>query len=417
VTRNRPLDPSWVRGMTMPRISRRDALRGGALLSASAFLAACGVEGTSGDDAPQESEFWASQTKANQLDFANWPLYMDTAKVGGKTVHPSLLAFTKETGIKVNYKEAIEDNDSFLGKINPSLQAGQDPGWDLIVITDGGSIEKLIRQSFLTELDHTKLPNFAKNASDSVKNPAYDPGNKFSIPWQSGLVGLAYNPKLTKREITSWKDLEDPAFKGKITMFGDDTDFPTSVMIKLGIDPAKSTEEDWKRTAEEAKKLRPQLREFVDNAGMAEGLSSGNAWISQAYSGDIYQLNIGGSPDIKFVVPKEGATYWTDNMAIPKNAKHPLDAITYMDYVYRPEVAADLVEGIAYITPVPAAKEQLQAKAAKASGEDRQALEDLVQSPLIFPSPDDLKNVKRYRALTVEEEQVWDGIFQPLVQS
>jgi spermidine/putrescine transport system substrate-binding protein len=88
-----------------------------------------------------------------------------------------------------------------------------------------------------------------------------------------------------------------------------------------------------------------------------------------------------------------------------------------MDYVYRPEVAADLVEGIAYITPVPAAKEQLQAKAAKASGEDRQALEDLVQSPLIFPSPDDLKNVKRYRALTVEEEQVWDGIFQPLVQS
>jgi spermidine/putrescine transport system substrate-binding protein len=417
VTRNRPLDPSWVRGMTMPRISRRDALRGGALLSASAFLAACGVEGTSGDDAPQESEFWASQTKANQLDFANWPLYMDTAKVGGKTVHPSLLAFTKETGIKVNYKEAIEDNDSFLGKINPSLQAGQDPGWDLIVITDGGSIEKLIRQSFLTELDHTKLPNFAKNASDSVKNPAYDPGNKYTLAWQSGLVGLAYNPKLTKREITSFQDLYDPAFKGKITVFGDDTDFPTMVMIGLGIDPAKSTEEDWKRTAEEMKKLKPQLREFVDNSGMADVLSSGNAWISQAYSGDVYQLNIGGSPEIKFVIPKEGATYWTDNMAIPKNAKHPLDAITYMDYVYRPEVAADLVEGIAYITPVPAAKEQLQAKAAKASGEDRQALEDLVQSPLIFPTEADLANVKRYRALTVEEEQVWDGIFQPLVQS
>ena len=134
------------------------------------------------------------------------------------------------------------------------------------------------------------------------------------------------------------------------------------------------------------KKLKPQLRGFVDNSGMAEGLSSGNAWISQAYSGDIYQLNIGGSPDIKFVIPKEGATYWTDNMAIPKNAKHPLDAITYMDYVYRPEVAAQLVEGIAYITPVPAAKEQLQAKAAKASGDDRQTLEDLVQSPLIFPT-------------------------------
>jgi spermidine/putrescine transport system substrate-binding protein len=417
VSDQRPVDPALLRGMTMPRISRRAALRGAGLLGASAFLAACGVEGSSQEDAPQASGFWASQTKAGQLDFANWPLYMDTAKVGGKTVHPSLQEFTKETGIKVNYKEAIQDNDSFLGKINPSLQAGQDPGWDLIVITDGGSIEKLIRQNFLTELDHSKLPNFQRNSSPTVKNPAYDPGNKFTIAWQSGLVGLAYNPKLTKREITSIQDLYDPAFKGKITAFGDDTDFPTMVMIGLGIDPATSTEEDWKRTAEEMKKLRPQLREFVDNAGMAEGLSSGNAWISQAYSGDIYQLNIGGSPDIKFVIPKEGVTYWTDNMAIPKNAKHPLDAITYMDYVYRPEVAAKLVEGIAYITPVPAAKEQLQAQAGKASGEARQALEDLIQSPLIFPTEADLANVKRYRALTVEEEQVWDGIFQPIVQS
>jgi spermidine/putrescine transport system substrate-binding protein len=417
VTRNRPLDPAWLRGMTMQRISRRDALRGGAVLSASAFLAACGVQGTSGDDAPQASGFWASQTKAGQLDFANWPLYMDVAKVNGKNVHPSLQQFTKETGIKVNYKEAIEENDTFLGKINPSLQAGQDPGWDLIVITDGGPIEKLIRQKFLTELDHSKLPNFAKNATDAVRDPGYDPGNKYTLAWQSGLVGLAYNPKLTKREITSYQDLFDPAFKGKVTVFGDDTDFPTMALIALGIDPATSTEEDWKRAAEWMKKLKPQLREFVDNSGMADVLSSGNAWISQAYSGDIYQLNIGGSPDIKFVIPKEGATYWTDNMAIPKNAKHPLDAITYMDYVYRPQVAAQLVEGIAYITPVPAAKEQLQAKAAKASGEDRQTLEDLVQSPLIFPTEADLANVKRYRALTVEEQQVWAGIFQPLVQS
>ena len=418
MTTKRPLDPALVRGLTMPRIGRRDALRGAGLLGAAAFLAACGVEGSSsGDDKPQESGFWAGQTKAGILNFANWPLYMDTAKVGGKTVYPSLQEFSKETGIKVNYKEVINENDSFLGKINPSLKAGQDPGWDLMVITNGGPIEKLIRQSFLVELDHSKLPNFEKNADPAAKNPGYDPGNKYSLPWQSGLVGLAYNPKLTKKEITSFQDLYDPAFKGKITMFGDATDFPTLTMIGLGIDPATSTEDDWKRTAEEMKKLRPQLRGFVDNSSMAEGLSSGNAWISQAYSGDIYQLNISGSPDIKFVIPKEGATYWTDNMCIPKGAKHPLDAITYMDYVYRPEVAAKLVEGIAYITPVPAAKEQLQAKAAKASAKERQGLEDLIDSPLIFPSQDDLKNTKRYRSLTVEEEQVWNRIFEPIVQS
>jgi spermidine/putrescine transport system substrate-binding protein len=417
VTRNRPLDPAWVRGMTMPRISRRDALRGAGLLSASAFLAACGVEGSGGDDAPQASGFWASQTKAGQLNFANWPLYMDQEKQGGKTVYPTLQDFTKETGIKVTYKEVIEDNDSFLGKITPSLQAGQDTGWDLIVITNGGSIEKLIRQNFLIELDHSKLPNFTKNASTSVRNPSYDPDNKYTLAWQSGLVGLAYNPKLTKREITSWQDLKDPAFKGKITMFGDDTDFPTSVMIMMGIDPATSTEEDWKRAAAEAEKLRPQLREFVDNSGMIDAMSSGNAWLSQAYSGDVYQLNNSGSPDIRFVIPTEGATYWTDNMAIPKAAKHPVDAITYMDYVYRPEVAAKLTEYIAYITPVPAAKDLLQADAAKAEGEDKAYLDDLVTNPLVFPSDEELAKTKRYRSLTVEEEQVWDGIFQPIVQS
>jgi spermidine/putrescine transport system substrate-binding protein len=415
--RQQPFDPALLRGMTMPRISRRSALRGAGLLSASAVLAACGVSGTSEDKQPQASGFWATQTKAGLLDFANWPLYMDTAKVGGKTVYPSLQEFTKESGIKVNYKEVIQENDAFLGRINPSLKAGQDPGWDLIVITNGGPIEKLIRQGFLTELDHSKLPNFEKNAGAAFKNPSYDPGNKYTLAWQSGLTGLAYNPKLTKREITSFQDLYDPAFKGKITMFGDDTDFPTLTMIGMGIDPEKSTEDDWRRAAAEMKKLKPQLREFIDNAGEAEVLASGNAWISMAYSGDIYQLNNSGSPDIKFVVPKEGAALWTDNMAIPKGAKHPLDAITYMDYVYKPEVAAKLAEYIAYITPVPSAKEQLQAKEGQASGEEKKTLASLISSPLVFPSDAELTSAKRYRVLTVQEEQVWDRIFQPIIQS
>jgi len=417
VTANRPLDPALLRGMTMPRISRRAALRGAGLLSASAFLAACGVEGSGNDEAPQASGFWDSQTKAGVLDFANWPLYMDQEKVGGKVVFPSLQDFTKETGIKVNYKEVINENDAFLGKITPSLKAGQPTGWDLMVITNGSSLDKLLRQNFLVELDQSKLSNFQKNADPAIKNPSYDPGNKYTIAWQSGLTALAYNPKLTKRPITSFNDLFDPAFKGKITMFGDDEDYPTLTMIGMGIDPVTSTEEDWKRAAEKMKELRPQLREYIDNAGEAEVLSSGNAWISMAYSGDIFILNNSGSPDIKFVIPKEGAALWTDNMMIPKGAKHPLDAITYMDYVYRPDVAAKLTAYISYITPVPAAKEQLQAQAAKAKGEDKETLDGVISSPLVFPTPADLSKAHRYRTLTVEEEQVWDRIFQPIVQS
>ena len=417
MTTNRPLDPALLRGMTMPRISRRAALRGAGLLSASAFLAACGVEGSNKEEAPQASGFWDSQTKAGVLDFANWPLYMDQEKVGGKVIYPSLQDFTKEMGIKVNYKEVINDNDTFLGKITPSLKAGQPTGWDLMVITNGSSLDKLLRQNFLVELDQSKLPNFQKYADPAIKNPSYDRGNKYTIAWQSGLTALAYNPKLTKRPITSFNDLFDPAFKGKITMFGDDEDYPTLTMIGMGIDPVTSTEEDWKRAAEKMKELRPQLREYIDNAGEADVLSSGNAWISMAYSGDIFILNNSGSPDIKFVIPKEGAALWTDNMMIPKGAKHPLDAITYMDYVYRPDVAAKLTAYISYITPVPAAKEQLQAEAAKAKGEDKETLDTVISSPLVFPTPADLTKAKRYRTLTVEEEQVWDRIFQPIIQS
>jgi spermidine/putrescine transport system substrate-binding protein len=413
----RHLDPALLRGLTQRRISRRGALRGAGLAGASALLAACGVSGTDQTKTTQAPGFWEGKTKAGVLNFANWPLYIDVEKVGGKTRHPSLDEFTKKTGIKVNYKEVIEDNDSFLGKIMPSLKAGQDTGWDLMVITNGGPLEKLIRQGFLVELDHSKLPNFEKNAGAGYKNPAFDKGNKYTVGWQAGLTALAYNPKLTKRPITSFDDLFDPKFKGKITMFGDSLDFPNFVMVGMGINPETSTEADWQKAAEKMKQLKPQLRSFVDNSGEAEGLSSGNVWISMAYSGDIYQLNVSGSPDIKFVVPQEGALLWQDNMCIPKGAKHPVDAITYMDYVYNPDVAATLAENINYITPVPAAKQVLEARAASASGKDKAALEDLVKSPLVFPTEADLSKTKRYRVRTAEEDKVWDRIFTPIVQS
>jgi spermidine/putrescine transport system substrate-binding protein len=415
--RTRSFDPALLRGLTQQRISRRGALRGAGLAGASALLAACGVSGSDQTKATQAPGFWAGKTQAGVLNFANWPLYIDVQKVGGKTTHPTLDQFTKQTGIKVNYKEVIQDNDSFLGKITPSLKAGQDTGWDLMVITNGGPLEKLIRQGFLVELDHSKLPNFEKNADARYKNPSFDKGNKYTVAWQAGLTALAYNPKLTKREITSFDDLFDPKFKGKITMFGDSLDFPNFAMVGLGIDPETSKEADWKRTAERLKQLRPQLRSFIDNSGEAEGLSSGNVWISMAYSGDIFQLNASGSPDIKFVVPEQGALLWQDNMCIPKNAKHPVDAITYMNYVYQPDVAATLAENIDYITPVPAAKQVLETKAASASGEDKASLEDLIKSPLVFPTEADLAKTKRYRVLTPEEERVWNRIFQPIVQS
>jgi spermidine/putrescine transport system substrate-binding protein len=415
------IDPALLRGLTQPRWSRRAFLGSAGVAGAAALLTACGVQGSSkpattqGQDAV--AKFWSGQSNAGVLNFANWPLYIDVDKVGGKTVHPSLEDFTKQTGIKVVYKEVIQDNDSFLGRIMPSLKAGQDTGWDLMVITNGGPIEKMMRLRYLTPLDQSKLPNFNRYASPRFKNPSYDPGNKFSIPWQSGFTGIAYNPKMTKRPITSIQDLLDPAFKGRIAMFGDILDTPNLTMVGLGIDPEQSTVEDWKKAAEVLKRQRPLLRKYIDNAGEADVLSSGEVWVSMAYSGDIFQLNNSGAPGIKFVIPKEGAMLWTDNMCIPLHAKHPVDAISYMDYVYTPEVAATLAENIDYITPVGDAKQVIQQEAAKASGSDKADLEALTTSPLVFPTEADLAKGHRYRVLTPDEQTVWNRIFQPIIQA
>ncbi len=418
----RPIvDPALLRGLTQPRWSRRAFLGSAGAAGAAALLAACGVQGSSkpattqGQDAV--TKFWAGQTKAGILNFANWPLYIDVEKVGGKTVHPTLDDFTKQTGIKVVYKEVIQDNDSFLGRIMPSLKVGQDTGWDLMVITNGGPIEKLIRLQYLTALDHSKLPNFSQYANPRFKDPTYDPGNKYSIAWQAGFTGIAYNPKLTKRPITSFQDLLDPAFKGRIAMFGDLLDTPNLTMVGLGIDPEKSTVDDWNKAADVLKRQRPLLRKYIDNAGEADVLSTGEVWVSMAYSGDIFQLNNSGAPGIKFVIPKEGAMLWTDKMCIPLHAKHPVDAISYMDYVYSPRVAATLAENINYITPVPDAKQMIQQDAAKASSADRATLEGVLSSPLVFPTEADLTKGHRYRILTPQEQTTWNRIFQPIIQA
>ena len=165
----------------------------------------------------------------------------------------------------------IQDNAPFYAKIAPTLQAGQSIGYDLIVMTNGWQLTELINHGWLIPLDQAQLPNFAKYASPIVKSPAYDNGNKYTVAWQSGFTGIAYNPKLTDREITSIKDLWDPAFKGHVGMMSDNTELGSAGLLYLGIDPTTSTQADWKKAATVLKKqtrrrdrapvLRPELHQ------------------------------------------------------------------------------------------------------------------------------------------------------------
>jgi spermidine/putrescine transport system substrate-binding protein len=414
------LPPDLLRGLTTPRVSRRRMLQAGGLASLGALLTACGIpaapQSKLGLNAARKQidQFWAKQKKQGRLDFANWPLYMD---VGAKNSdHPSLDLFTKQYGIKVNYSEVIQEDDTFFGKIQPALSNGQGTGYDLMVITNGIYLDLLIQLDFLVPLDQSRMSNFYAQASDLVKDPSFDRGNVYTMAWQSGITGIGYNIEKVGREITSWNDLLDPKLSGKIGMFGDNEDLPNSALCAIGVNPETSTPSDWRKAADWLHKQRPLVRKYYQQDYVG-AFTKGDLWATMAWSGDVYQ-SVNDNPNLRFVVPKEGAPLWTDNMCIPAHAKHPLDAMIYMDYVYQPKIAAMLADYINYITPVPATA-QIFAQEAKQANKpaDKTYYKTLSTSPLIFPKPADYAKLHRYRVLTQKEQQVWNSLFEPIYQA
>ena len=143
-------------------------------------------------------------------------------------------------------------------------------------------------------------------------------------------------------------------------------------------------------------------------------LLRGDIWAAMGWSGDVL-ANQADNPNLRFVVPKEGAVLWTDNMCIPTGAKNPLDAMAYMDYVYQPEVAATLADYIWYIPPVGSVQSLFEQSAANAADADTEAYyKSLATSPLMFPNADDFAKLHRYRVLSEEERPIWNALFEPV---
>ncbi|MDT5043876.1 MAG: spermidine/putrescine transport system substrate-binding protein [Actinoplanes sp.] len=408
------IDPALIRGLTQRRLGRRDALRLGGASAFAMALAACGVKGTgkpAASVAPDAiAKFWAGKTSTKHVDFANWPLYMDPK-------HPELKKFTAETGVSVTYQEVIQEMGPWFAKVSPQLKANQSIGYDLMVITNGIQFGQFKDLGYLAPLDHSKLPNYAANAAKSYAAEAFDPGNQYSVPWTSGITGIAYDPAKITRPITKLADLWDTAFKGKVGMFADTQELGNFGLLALGIDPAKSTEDDWKKAADKLKEQKSSgvLRNYYDQSYI-DALGKGEVWITQAWSGDVFQKNVSEGKHFKFVIPEEGGTIWTDNFAIPVTAKNPVDAISLIDFFYRTDIAASLAEYINYVCPVPAAQAQIKTDAAKLTGADRTAMEAIADSPLVFPGESDYAKLHYYVDFpTPAEQQAFQSIFQPIV--
>jgi spermidine/putrescine transport system substrate-binding protein len=405
MTTNPTIDPRWARPF-----SRRAFLRGtGGALGLAAFgsvLAACAEDAAGAFDGPP----------TGRVDFANWPLYVDRKVEKGQVVRPSLREFTKQTSIEVNYREVIPDAETFYQEIQPYLAAGKPSGWDIAVITNGGTFTKMRQLGQMVALPTDKRPNFDANASDLAKDPVYDIGNQYSMPWQSGVTGIGWNPDLTGgHPVNTLEQLFSGDLPGKIGMFSDNVDMPNMLLLAVGIEPETSNEADWKHAAQWLHdKLDKGLRVTFFKQNYLNALAAGDVVASMAWSGDIYIENALGVPEgLQFVSPNDGALLWTDNMVIPLGAEHPVDAITMMDFVYKPEIAAMITEWVAYITPVPAAADVILADAGAASNPSTQkTLRALVDSPLVFLPPDQASSLHTYRELTTDEElNGWDEAF------
>ena len=419
--RNEALMDAIMRARLTRRGLFRGAGRGAAALGLGAFLAAC-AKATS-EAAFDPKQIFGGQP-GDKINFANWPLYIDYTKdKEGNRYIPSLRDFTKQTGIEVNFQEAIQSNPEFFGKLQPQLQAGQDTGWDIIVITNGRYFTALVENEWVYPLDPTKHPNFDQNAAKWAKDPTYDPNNKHSMAWQSGFTGIGVNNDLVKGPVTKMDDLANPDKVGTGLVGMLKEDMPDWVMVNLGIDPKTSGPTEWKEAAAWMLKQRDSgvIRQYYDQ-GYIDDLTAGNLSATMAWSGDVlYYKTWAGYDNLVWNFPEDGALHWVDNMLVPAEAANPAGAIQLMDYYYQPEVATAVTEWVLYLSPVPATKQLILRDAKKAEEQNYKGYANKLlatgDNPYMYPDDALLARTSYGRELKTDDERAeWDSIFLPISQ-
>ena len=335
-----------------PRLTRDQLLRRGAagvaFLSLPSLLAACGGGGDGGG--ADEGEL------KTVLNFANWPLYIDVDEKTKK--HPTLDEFTADTGIKVNYFEEINDNDEYFAKVQGPLSQGQGIDRDIFVFTDNSRYPGLlIGEGWVQKLDRELIPNI-ENLIDAQASPPFDPNREYSLPWQSGMTGIAWNEELTGPVESIEQLFEDTKLKGKVSMLLEMADSVGLVMLANGDDPGTVTDESFQAAVDRVQAAvdSGQIVRFTGN-DFAQPLTQGEFAASVAWSGDMIQL-LADNPKLKWAVPRDGGMIWTDNMFIPTGGSVPT-ASTYMNSVYDPTVAAKIAAYVNYVPPVKGVKEEL----------------------------------------------------------
>ncbi|HRV59017.1 MAG: spermidine/putrescine ABC transporter substrate-binding protein [Solirubrobacterales bacterium] len=352
-------------------------------LVASLVLVACG--GGGGLEGSDNSNVTVAEggDPTGSLNISNWPLYID-----GKTISN----FQNETGIKTTYTEDVNDNNEFFGKVQPLLSQGDSGGRSIIVVTDWMA-KKMYDLGYIQKIDHDKLPTVFNHLIPSLQHPSFDPDREFSVPWQSGMTGLVVRKDLAP-DVKSINDLFDPKYKGKVTMLTEMRDTVPLVMAADGIDPVDASTQDWLDAIDKIKKASDsgQIRRFTGN-DYVQDMAKGDVVAAIGWSGDAVQAQA-DNKNIQYVQPEQGCSIWSDNMLIPVGAPNPAAAYKFMNYVYQPEVQANITQYVNYVSPVEGVKPILEKRDPA-----------IANNELIFPSEEFVKNCFNQVSPPGDEEQ------------
>ncbi len=334
------------------------------MLAAALVAAACGSEDTIGGGNQGEVQVAKAGKPTGDITISNWPGYIDPGKNG------TVAEFEDKFDVNVSHIEDVNDNVQFFGKLQPQLEQGQSGGRSLFVVTDWMA-KQMYDLGYLQELNHPDLKTVFDNIRPELEKSESDPQRKFSIPWQGGLTGIWVDTKKAP-EIKSVDDLFDPKYKGKVTMLTEMRDTVPLILQSQGIDVDEATKEDWLAAIDRLKEAADsgQIRRFTGNE-YTEDLTSGNVVAAIGWSGDASLI---GREGVEWRKPTDGCDLFFDQMVIPAGAPNTAAALAFMNFVYRPEVQADIAEYVNYVTPVEGVQEILTKRDP-----------ELGQNPLIFP--------------------------------
>ena len=315
------------------------------LFSLSLILSACGGQATP-TSAPVEPttaqvEPTATTVKSDTLNLYAWSEYVPQQMLDD---------FSKKYSITVNY-DTYSSNEELLAK----LQAGATE-YDVIQPSDY-IIAPLIMDGMLAPIDVTQLSNF-KNLDPRLINRDYDPGNKYSVPYQWGTTALIYDKTKVPSEPKSWIDLWNPAYESRLVFLDDEREVLAMALEILGYDRNSTSEAELTQAEQKLIELKPNILLF-DSDAPESVIITGEAWAGMVYNGNA-TLAFQENPNVEYICPTEGCTIWFDNLAILNRAPHKDAAMLFLDWVLDAQQSALISTEFGYLSPNKAAIEYLK---------------------------------------------------------